>query len=80
MMKKGKDGWEMVVKVGCLKNRMVVLVVKRGLGLCSCGGIVVVLVIWRVGGVGMGGRVIKGVGRWIDVVVEVGCVGELLYY
>lgn len=80
LIKKGKDGWEMLVKLGSLKNSILVFLVKSALGFSSCGGIVLLLVIWRAPPVGMPATLIKRVGRWIDLLVQLACVGELFSY
>ena len=43
----------MLVKLGSLKNSTLIILVKSVLGFSSCGGIVLLLVIWRVPPVGM---------------------------
>nr|BAD15494.1 hypothetical protein [Oryza sativa Japonica Group] len=38
LIKKGKDGWEMLVKLGSLKNSILIFLVKSTLGFSTCGG------------------------------------------
>jgi hypothetical protein len=65
----------MLVKLGSLKNSILVFLVKSALGFSSCGGIVLLLVIWRP--VGMPATLIKRVGIWITYKISL-CVPPII--